>query len=87
MNEAANLPKVKPLDFHPGGDGRGFIAKTAIGQFAVFDEGDPRWAFSGPWDSGYRYWHTETFEQAKREANDHLVSRALSLLELPSPKI
>jgi len=73
--------RVKPLDFVKAADGRGFIAINAIGQFAVFDEGVPRWAFAGSWDSGYRYFYTETFEQAKQAANDFLIRSIVSLLE------
>jgi integrase len=70
-------PKVKALEWMPDSENRGFIAVTSVGQFAVFDEGCPRWAFSGRYNSGYRYFKTDTFEEAGNAAAD----RAMSVLK------
>jgi hypothetical protein len=71
---------VKALDWFPDREGRGLIAKTAVGQYAIFDDDDPRWAYHKSL-SGYRYFKTETFEEARAAAQSHYEKLILEALE------
>lgn len=74
------LPKVNPLVWNPAADTRGFIATTKTGiQYAVFDEGSPRWAFAIR--GGYKYHPTDSIDEAKAAAQaDHEI-RILSQID------
>jgi hypothetical protein len=71
--------RIKALDWQQPACKRGYIAVTPVGQFAVFDEGDPRWAFS--LRGGYTYYHVDTFKEAKRAATAYYEKRVLSMIE------
>ena len=73
--------KIKPLNWEKPSDKRGYIAVTCVGQFAVFDEGDPRWAFS--FRGGYTYYYVDSIKKAKQEATEYYEKRVLSLMEDP----
>jgi hypothetical protein len=60
---------IAPLVWVTPADGRGFIAVSVVGQYAVFDEDDPRWAFSRR--GGYTYYYVNTLKEAKAAANTH----------------
>jgi hypothetical protein len=74
------VPKVNPLVWNPAADTRGFIATTKTGiQYAVFDEGSPRWAFAIR--GGYKYHPTDSIDEAKAAAQaDHEI-RILSQID------
>ncbi|MDP5216735.1 hypothetical protein Q5Y75_05850 [Ruegeria sp. 2205SS24-7] len=71
--------KVKPLEWCNSVDGRGQIAVTEVGQYAVFDEGSPRWAFSKR--GGYTYHPTKDIDEAKATAQADYEKRILSSLD------
>lgn len=74
-------PRVKPLVWEIPSCGRGFIAMSLIGrQYAVFDEGDPRWAI-GIGGGGYKYTKVETLKAAKAAAQADYERRMLEALE------
>ena len=76
--------RVKPLVWREPADGRGLIATTVVGQYAVFDEGSPRWAFSVR--GGYTYHPVKDMEAAKSAAQADYTARILSALE-PDPAV
>jgi hypothetical protein len=60
---------IAPLVWIVGKDGRGFGARSVLGQYGIFDEGNPRWY--SPTRGGPVYRYTETFEEAEAAANTH----------------
>jgi hypothetical protein len=80
----AALPVVKALVWQTGGDNRGIAAVTVVGQYAAFDEGNPRWAIHTRGRSGYSYYYVDTFEAAKVAAQADYEARILSALDLPA---
>ena len=75
--------EVKALVWRQPADERGYIALCAVGQYAVFDEGSPRWAFSQR--GGYTYFYAETFENAKAAAQADYERRIRAALKEQQP--
>ena len=74
---------VAPLVWHLSADHNGRIANTVVGQYAVWDDEDPRWAFSRR--GGYNYIHVNDVESAIRGANAHYAAEIASAFEGVEP--
>lgn len=72
--------RVKPLVWVKPADKRGYIARSVVGQYAAFAEGDPRWAFSQR--GGYTYFKVKTLKAAKAAANADYTARVCAALEV-----
>ena len=69
--------KPKLLVWVQAACGQGFIANTSIGQYAYFDDGEPRWAYSKR--GYYTYHYTDTGVEAKDAAYAHLCEKTKEL--------
>lgn len=65
LHLAAHGLRVKPLVWVKPADKRGYIARSVVGQYAAFAEGDPRWAFSQR--AGYTYFKVKTLKAANAD--------------------
>lgn len=86
LREQVRALQEKPADietlvWHQDTDGRGEIAVTTVGQYAVFDDEDPRWAFS--FRGGYDYHHVEDIDAARAGAQKHYEERVLRNIRKP----
>ena len=72
------LPQVKLLVWHYALDLSELIAVSAFGQYAVWDDEDPRWAFSQR--GAYKYFYVANFKEAKAAAQADYNKRVLGEL-------